>query len=89
MPPLSVWVMAANFMSKAALLTALIAALVAALHIRITRCLTSRYLRCKLRCKLRCSLRCIPLVGRAEFVPLVAAIFFVLFFVLPLVLLGT
>lgn len=72
-------------MSKAALLTALNAALVAALHIRITRCLTSRYLRCKLRCKLRCSLRCTPLVGRAEFVSLVAAIFFVLFFVLPLV----
>ena len=65
-------------MSKAALLTALNAAL----HIRITRYLTSRYLRCKLRCKLRCSLRCTPLVGRAEFVPLVAEIFFVLFFVL-------
>lgn len=61
-------------MSKAALLTALNAAL----HIRITRYLTSRYLRCKLRCT--------PLVGRAEFVPLVAAIFFVLLFVLLVVL---
>lgn len=65
-------------MSKAALLTALNAAL----HIRITRYLTSRYL----RCKLRCSLRCTPLVGRAEFVPLVAAIFFVLSFMLFVVL---
>ena len=33
-------------------------------------------------------LRCTPLVGRAEFVPLVAAIFFVLFVVLLFVLLG-
>nr|DAI16424.1 MAG TPA: hypothetical protein [Bacteriophage sp.] len=43
--------MAANFISKAALLTAL----VTALHIRITHCPTSRYLRCKLRCSLRCT----------------------------------